>query len=110
MRRTFRSASELLAGTPMSLIQHKRSTQLNDLPNISVVLAEALRAAGISTPQSLFEAGAQQSWCRLRARGNAPAGIHSLLALEGAILGLDWRSLPSDRRHALVRFASENLS
>lgn len=76
---------------------------LTDLPNISIALAEALRRAGLSSPEALCNAGAERAWNLLRRNGFI-ASIQSLLALEGAITGVPWQQLAADRRQELLRF------
>ncbi len=78
---------------------------LTDLPNISIALAEALRRVGLNSPQALYEAGAERAWTLLQQTGIRSC-IQSLLALEGAIVGVSWQQVPAERRHQLMRFAA----
>ena len=78
---------------------------LTDLPNISFALAEELRSVGIASPQALVGLGAEEAWTTLRSRGRCD-DIHSLLALDGAVLGVTSQLLPADRRAELMRFAA----
>lgn len=79
--------------------------KLIDLPNVSFALAEKLVKIGVATPAHLRGLGAETSWARLRQAGLQDS-IQSLLALEGAILGLPWQSLPHGRRRELVHYAA----
>ncbi len=79
---------------------------LTDLPNISIALAEALRRAGLSSPEALCTAGAEHAWHLLQRNGFI-ASIQSLLALEGAIRGVPWQQLAADRRQELLRFIAQ---
>lgn len=81
---------------------------LLDLPNISVALAETLRRCGVSSPQTLFALGAEQAW-RLLRRAGVRSCIQSVLALEGAITGVNWQAVPPARRQELMRFAATQL-
>lgn len=78
---------------------------ITDLPNISIALGEELKKAGIRCPTDLVRSGAEAAWSRIRAIGRHD-NIQTLLALEGAVQGVDWRSLPHDRRASLVHFAT----
>jgi DNA transformation protein len=84
-----------------------RNRALLDLPNVSVLLSEALQGAGIRDANTLCTAGAEKSWLQLHQHP-----VHSspqcLLALEGAIHGVDWHDIPYQRRLELERFALEH--
>lgn len=81
---------------------------LTDLPNISSALGEALSRAGLQSPEALRLAGAEAAWNLLRMAGFRSC-MENLLALEGAIQGISWESLPAARRFELVRFAAQRL-
>lgn len=83
---------------PMHL---ERARDLTDLPNITIVLGEALKRVGIASIAELGTLGAERAWERLCAAGAQP-DAHVLLALEGAIAGLPWRDLPRPRRGELL--------
>jgi len=90
---------------PMNAAQDLVSPPLSELPNISAALDEALNRVAMSSPEALKLAGAEAAWTRLHQNGFHPS-IQTLLALEGAIRGVDWQSLPAARRFELVRFAA----
>lgn len=77
---------------------------LTDLQNVTIMLGEELGRVGIHSPRELSEVGAEQAWQRLRAAGFNP-DAHTLLALEGAVQNVPWRSLASPRREELLRVA-----
>lgn len=60
-----------------------------------------LVAAGINTPEELDRLGAVVAYQRAIAAGGH-ASLNFLWSLEAALLDLDWRDLPQDRK-ALLR-------
>ena len=56
-----------------------------------------LRAAGITTPEQLDEVGAVEAYRRIVLAG-APDHTMLLWALDAALLDVDWRDLPVERR------------
>lgn len=78
--------------------------KLTDLPNIGAVLAQRLRAAGIETPLDLMGLGSVGALrCVQRmSEGNRPC-LSMLSALEGAIRGVRWHSIPKNERAELWR-------
>ena len=88
-------------GRPMHLLHAQRARDLTDLPNITIVLGEALKRVGIASIADLGTLGAERAWERLCAAGVQP-DAHVLLALEGAIAGIPWRDLPRSRRCELL--------
>ena len=81
--------------------------RLVDLPNIGPVLAMQLEQAGVSTPDDLRVVGARQAWLRIR-RVDASACINRLYALEGAIRGIRWSSLPAGCKAELKEFFDQH--
>ena len=81
---------------------------LSKLPNIGGVLESRLNHIGITEPAELFELGSKQAFIRLRQK-NAGACLSTLCALEGAIEGIRWHSLPSTVKTELKAFY-KNLS
>ncbi len=74
--------------------------------NIGVLLAASLHAAGIDTLEALRMVGAVAAWRRVRAVTPEIASHRTLLALEGAIRGVRWVSLPRQARQDLIRAAA----
>ncbi len=79
-------------------------TDLTRLPNIGKTLAAELNSIGVTTQEELIVLGSVEATRRIaQTRSGA---CHSLLfALEGAICGIRWHSLPkSDRAKLKARF------
>ena len=70
--------------------------------NIGDVLAARLRCAGIDSLDTLRALGAVTAWRRLRAVEPEVATDRTLLALEGAIRGVRWGTLPRTERRKLI--------
>jgi hypothetical protein len=96
-------------GRPLHGVEIERPHDLTDLPNITIVLGEALRRAEITSIAVLAELGAERAWDRLHAAGARP-DAHILLALEGAITGTSWRELPRARRCELLQWMTQHLA
>jgi DNA transformation protein and related proteins len=83
----------------------KRQTdELTSLPNIGAVVAEKLKAAGVTTPGQLKALGSVEAAVRLKALAERPedAPCASMLSgLEGAIRGVRWHAIPKAQRDAL---------
>ncbi len=86
-----------------STLAAPRPAALTDLPNISFVLAEQLQRIGITCDHQLRAIGAVAAAAQLQAAGLRPVDARVLLALEGAIEGVPWQSLPADVRGQLIR-------
>ena len=78
-------------------------TLLSELPNIGKVLEQKLNEVGISTPEELINAGAENALLRIRAIDDT-ACFNLLCALEGAIQGIRWHGLPKVRKEELKQF------
>ncbi len=79
------------------LTEHVR---LRDLRNLGPASERMLEAAGIRTPEQLDELGSVEAYRRVVDSGGH-ASMNLLWALEGALLGLDWRELPARRKQEL---------
>jgi DNA transformation protein len=75
-------------------------SKLTDLPNLGETLAGELKQAGITTPKKLRTAGSVAAARRLKESG-ASVCSSKLFALEGAIRGIRWHSIPPEERSAL---------
>ncbi len=75
---------------------------LEKLPNIGAILADRLRGAGVTDAAELRRLGAEAAFARIRAALPADACSHTLFALEGAIRGTRWTSIPQDERATLA--------
>jgi len=76
---------------------------LSDLPNIGKTLANRLVIAGIETPDHLLAIGSENAFIKL-ATIDENACINQLYALEGAIQGIRWHDLSSERKSELLEF------
>lgn len=76
---------------------------LTELPNIGKILAQKLIEVDINTPDELISAGSENAFARIRTV-DPEACIDMLYALEGAVLGIGWHSLPQDRKEELIAF------
>jgi len=73
-----------------------------DLPNLGKIVVEQLRAAGIDTPDELRRLGSVAAAVRLTEFG-VDVCASKLAALEGAIRGVRWHSIPTAERVVLSR-------
>lgn len=73
---------------------------LTMLPNIGDKLAKRLEAADIHTYDDLAAVGSVEAVLRVK-EANIDACYNMLYALEGAIQGVRWHSIPKDERAAL---------
>ena len=73
---------------------------LTALPNIGEKLAHELEAAGISGPEQLRAIGSVEAVLRITA-GASLTGYNMLYAVEGAIRGLRWHSIPKAELRAV---------
>ncbi len=82
--------------------------KLTDLPNIGAVLAEKLSAAGVETPLDLKDLGSVEALRRVqRTSDDTRPCLSMLCALEGAIRGVRWHSIPkSERTQLWLRYRS----
>ena len=78
-------------------------TSLANQINIGSVLAQKLAEIGITTIEQLRITGAEQAFIRLETL-DCTACINMLYALEGAVQGVRWHSLPKERKHELMEF------
>jgi DNA transformation protein len=74
--------------------------KLVDLPNIGETLAAELKQAGITSPTKLRKTGSVRAALRLSESGTSICSS-KLYALEGAIRGIRWHSIPPEQRSAL---------
>ena len=68
---------------------------LTSMRNIGPEMARKLTAAGIRAPEELLEAGAKDTFFRLKALYPGVCLVH-LYALEGAVRGVDFNALPTE--------------
>jgi DNA transformation protein len=85
-------------------------SRLEDLPNIGKVLADRLRAAGISSEAELMQAGDAEAFLCIRAELLEEACAHTRLALAGAVRRVRWHALDADLRKRLAEEARKSNS
>ena len=81
--------------------------ELSKLPNIGKTVEEQLAQAGIVTADELRKIGAKGAWLKIR-QINPSACIHRLLALEGAIEGVQKSLLPGAVKADLKAFYQQH--
>ena len=75
-------------------------SELNDLPNIGASLQEKLHRIGVENLEDLMTLGSVEAVVRIG--GPSGAGCYNMLyALEGAIRGVRWHSLPGEVKKKL---------
>ena len=75
---------------------------LCELPNIGPEMARCLRAAGICSPGELKRIGSVEAAIRVSPhKRSGPVCRSALCALEGAIRGVRWHSIPKTHRDRL---------
>jgi DNA transformation protein and related proteins len=75
---------------------------LEKLPNIGAILADRLRGAGVSDAAELRRLGSEAAFAKISEELPQDARSHTLFALEGAIRGTRWTSIPQDERATLA--------
>lgn len=73
-----------------------------ELRNIGPVMAKRLLEVRIDSLEELRKVGVKETYKRLCARKDFCGRYHAsyLYALEGALLGCDWRAIPEAKREA----------
>jgi DNA transformation protein and related proteins len=74
--------------------------KLTDLPNIGIVLAEKLTTIGIKSRHDLQTIGSIETVLRIGEKDLSTC-YNMLYAIEGAIQGIRWHSLPNEERTIL---------
>lgn len=80
--------------------------ELRSMRNIGREMARKLAAVGIHTPEQLVREGAEQTFFRLKTWFPQVCLVH-LYALEGAIRGVEFNRLPTDRKRELKAFSDQ---
>ena len=79
------------------------TSKLENLPNIGHTLAYLLREAGINSPEELYKTGALQAFLRIKTV-DSEACLSKLCALEGAVKGIRWHNLSTEKKAELKHF------
>ena len=77
--------------------------ELSKLPNIGKTVEEQLIKIGINTPDELRTVGAKTAWLKIQEMDES-ACINRLMALEGAIRGINKTILDEDVKADLKEF------
>jgi DNA transformation protein len=81
----------------------EKRADLTGIPNIGGVLAEKLAGAGITSYDDLASLGSVEAVLRIRAGVDPGACYNMLYAIEGAIRGVRWHTIPKKERNQLKR-------
>ena len=76
---------------------------LAELPNIGSTLAEKLTSVGIYSYEELSRLGSIAVTLKIREGLDPGACYNMLYAIEGAIRGVRWHTIPKDERNHLKR-------
>lgn len=89
------------------------AAELAALPNLGPRSTAMLCEIGIDDVAALRRAGTLGAYRALRFRFGRAATMNFLYALEGALIGVDWRALEPSRREELraaARLVNDNLA
>ena len=81
-------------------------SKLTDLPNIGPTLVEKLEKVGITSRAQLAGVGSIEAVLKIEEK-DLSVCYNMLYALEGAIQGIRWHSIPKEER-ALLKAAFDN--
>lgn len=82
----------------------------SSMKNLGKVADEWLAGIGIFTADEVRALGALEVYQRLKRAYPEAITLNALYALEGALLGIDWRSIPEGRRVELRQMAASDLA
>ncbi len=82
------------------------NNNLSDLPNIGKTAVERLARVGIMSVEELINSGSKEAFLRLLSEEHDTC-LNTLYALEGAIQGIRWHSLPDAKKKELKLFFDE---
>ena len=77
-------------------------TPIQNAVNIGPVLTQRLLAVGVTTLDQVRDRGAIEVWQLIADTAEGNECAHMLLALEGALRGQRWTSIPRSERDALL--------
>ena len=80
------------------------ASDLTSMKNIGREMARKLTATGIDSPEKLMSLGSRQAFFRLKTLYPNVCLVH-LYALEGAVRGVEFNSLPEDVKRDLKAFS-----
>jgi DNA transformation protein and related proteins len=88
--------SELILGLGGNRMRPSKSRRLSHLVNIGAKTEQLLNEVGIYTQQELQELGPVEAWSRLKRLHPETGTLTWLYILQGALLGLPWKTLPQE--------------
>lgn len=77
--------------------------QLSDMPNIGKVVEELLVKTGIEDQEALKEIGSKEAFKRIK-KLDETSCLNKLYALEGAIQGIRWHDLSTEKKAELKAY------
>ena len=78
--------------------------ELTSMMNIGKEMAKKLDSVGICSAEELVSSGAEQAFLKLKERYPNICLVH-LYAVEGAVRGVEFNSLPESRKKELKEFS-----
>jgi DNA transformation protein and related proteins len=81
-------------------------SDLTTIPNIGKTLADKLNRIGITNSSDLISIGSENAIIRLETMG-IDTCINMLYALEGAIQGIRWHNLDTNKKRELMDFYNQ---
>ena len=81
-------------------------TKLSDAQNIGKVLELKLNKVGIHSLEDLKEVGTEKAFAKIKAI-DKNAGRSTLFSIDGAISGIKWHKLDTERKEMLRAFFNE---
>jgi len=78
-------------------------SELKNLPNIGKELEKLLNQVDISSAEELKNVGSENAFIRIKTIDSS-ACISKLCALEGAVQGIRWHKLSTERKQELKAF------
>ena len=85
------------------MLENQPLETLSALPNIGSALAEKLASVGIYNYEELVRLGSVKVAMKIRDGLDPGACYNMLYALEGAIRGVRWHTIPKEERNHLKR-------
>lgn len=71
--------------------------------NIGKTTQAWLNEIGVFTREDIVQLGVIETWRRLKATFPKQVTVNALYSLEAAVLDIDWRAIPPERRAELRR-------
>lgn len=81
-------------------------TMLSSLPNLGPILIKELHKINIRNAEQLRNMGSKPAFLEIK-RNDPSACLSKLYALEGAVQGIRWHTLPEERKKELKDYFSQ---